>query len=501
MEEQHHAHHVHIDPIHHKKRISWKKVGIALGALVIIAALYFIITSLVIGAAAVADASSMKLDYSIKLEDGTVIAENSSAFQPGKVGGSFGFASSKLDDAIMKLKEGDKLKITLDASDAFGEYNKSYISEVNRTETIKREFEINKTIEQPTAVFNQSFSAEPEIGKSYSIEGSPWNYSVLKIDNGTVTVSQDAKAGQFIPINEMIYANVTSVTSNKIGLLYGANEQTKEVPTGSLDISSDDENIYFKLTPEKGKTITLGYFPAKVLDFNDTTITLDYNMQYAGKKIIVEVKVDEVTKKKVSTSKPSSNTAVKTVEGAPTLQTFVMSYCPYGTQMEKGVIPAMKLLNGKANFEIRFVSYTMHGEKEDTENKRQICLREEQSAKFWTYLECFLDAGDAAGCIKSTGVDADKLSTCMTDNADSYLAVDKELNTQYSVKGSPTNILDGKAAEIYPRSPEDVKKAVCAAFTDAPAECDETLDTANPSAGFGFKAAAATSSGSGCASA
>lgn len=58
----------------------------------------------------------------------------------------------------------------------------------------------------------------------------------------------------------------------------------------------------------------------------------------------------------------------------PTVELFVMSYCPYGTQMEKALIPAKELLGDKANISIKFVAYTMHGAKETQENTRQYCI-------------------------------------------------------------------------------------------------------------------------------
>ncbi len=38
---------------------------------------------------------------------------------------------------------------------------------------------------------------------------------------------------------------------------------------------------------------------------------------------------------------------------------------------------------------------------------------------------------------------------------------------------------------MWPRSPEDIKQKICEAFTTPPAECSETLNTENPSPGFG----------------
>jgi FKBP-type peptidyl-prolyl cis-trans isomerase 2 len=497
VEEQKVEHKVHIDSPFVKKRISWTKVLIVIGVIAVLIAAFFLIrafTGKTVGGTGDAVPSSFKIDYVLKLEDGTVIAENTSTCKIGKISSSLGLLSDKIDKAIENLSEGGKTTVELSPEEAFGEYNESFIAVINRTEQIKREQEINRTIDLPADSFSQYFSGDAELNKAYSLEGAPWNFTVTKIENDTVTVSQDAIEGQFVPGDETVYANVTKVTDDKITLLYSADEQEKDTDNGKLTVTLDDDYIYFKLTPEKGGTITMGFFPVLVKDFNDTSIILDYNGEYAGKKVIAELKMVEIIKTAAVKAAPSDS---KFIEGAPTLQTFVMSYCPYGIQMEKSVLPAYKLLKNKANFEIRFVSYTMHGEKEETENKRQACIREEQSSKFWAYLECFLEDGNASRCIEEVGIDSAKLDTCMSTKAEDYLAVDKELNTKYGVQGSPTTILDETEAKIT-RTPEGVKSAVCNAFTDKPSECDEVLSSDSPTPKFGSGTAQQASSGGGC---
>jgi len=48
-----------------------------------------------------------------------------------------------------------------------------------------------------------------------------------------------------------------------------------------------------------------------------------------------------------------------------------MSYCPYGTQIEKGILPVINALGNKIKFSLKFVDYAMHGKKEIDENSRQ----------------------------------------------------------------------------------------------------------------------------------
>ncbi len=50
----------------------------------------------------------------------------------------------------------------------------------------------------------------------------------------------------------------------------------------------------------------------------------------------------------------------------PKVELYVFTYCPYGTQSEKGIIPAVKLLGGKIDFKIRQIG-AMHGPHEKLE--------------------------------------------------------------------------------------------------------------------------------------
>lgn len=174
----------------------------------------------------------------------------------------------------------------------------------------------------------------------------------------------------------------------------------------------------------------------------------------------------------------------------PAVELFVMSYCPYGTQIEKGMIPAIEALGDKVDFKLKFVSYTMHGDKENQENLRQYCIDKEQNGKLFGYLKCFLKAGDAANCLKSTGVDESKLSSCMSSTAKKYnvtgeaFEVQKADNEKYGVQGSPTLVVNGVTASSA-RDSASLLKTICGAFKTAPAECQKQVSSAAPSAGFG----------------
>ncbi|MBL7054338.1 hypothetical protein ISS05_01105, partial [Candidatus Woesearchaeota archaeon] len=66
----------------------------------------------------------------------------------------------------------------------------------------------------------------------------------------------------------------------------------------------------------------------------------------------------------------------------PEVELFVMSHCPFGTQAEKGMIPAVKALGDKIDFKLRFVYYAMHPTQGEVEEQlNQYCIQKEQTSK------------------------------------------------------------------------------------------------------------------------
>lgn len=199
-------------------------------------------------------------------------------------------------------------------------------------------------------------------------------------------------------------------------------------------------------------------------------------------------------------------TPVVTKSDRPKVELFVMSYCPYGLQMEKAYLPAWELLKGKADIDVKFVSYAMHGKKEIDENTRQYCIGKESPDKLISYLKCFVGEDNSGKCLTAVGLSDSKLASCVS-SADKQFkitanfndqttwlsgrypiySVNADLNERYGVQGSPTLVINGAEASAG-RTPEAIKQAICAAFNNPPAECGKTLSNSAYSAGFGLTA-------------
>ncbi len=202
---------------------------------------------------------------------------------------------------------------------------------------------------------------------------------------------------------------------------------------------------------------------------------------------------------------PSSSGAPATVSAKsdkPTVELFVMSYCPYGTQMEKGILPALAALGNKIDFQLKFVDYAMHGQQELAENLTQYCIASEQNSKLQAYLGCFLQAGDSASCLSSAGINKTKLDSCVSQTDQKYKVtsnftnnvgyqgsypsfnVFKADNEKYGVSGSPTLVIDGQSIQSG-RDSASLLATICSAFNTPPAACDTALSSATPGPGFG----------------
>ena len=179
---------------------------------------------------------------------------------------------------------------------------------------------------------------------------------------------------------------------------------------------------------------------------------------------------------------PPSDNIPKTDK--PKVELFVMTYCPYGLQAEKGILPAFTALGDKIDSSVKFVHYFLHGDKEEQETYNQICIREEQTAKYNDYLNCFVGQGDSAQCVAQLGINQTKLSACVESKAKDYYKSDSALSQQYGVQGSPTLVINGVQSNAG-RDAAGYLAGICSGFNNAPTECAKQLSNASPTAGFG----------------
>jgi hypothetical protein len=272
------------------------------------------------------------------------------------------------------------------------------------------------------------------------------------------------------------------------------------------------------LSPEKAGAKSINYINDKILN-GQATATLEKisdagNYLYKLKLSVGGQNTDSYMTKDgqylfpygydIATSTNSSATPTDVVKNdKPEVELFVMSYCPYGTQIEKGILPVIQALGDKINFNLKFVNYVMHGEKEITENIKQYCIQKEQPTKLDSYLTCFLKTEDSNSCLNSTGVNQAGLNSCIK-NTDQQFNISKQFadksswksdyppfgiddadNIKYGVQGSPTLVINGAKVEST-RDSAGLLNTICNAFNTKPEVCGTLqLPNTTPTPGFG----------------
>ncbi|MCD6415005.1 MAG: thioredoxin domain-containing protein [Candidatus Diapherotrites archaeon] len=197
-------------------------------------------------------------------------------------------------------------------------------------------------------------------------------------------------------------------------------------------------------------------------------------------------------------------------ESVPVVKFFVMAFCPFGQQAEKGLKPVHDLLGDKVKLEPHYVIYenyggggpdyciedgkycSMHGINEVNEDIRQLCINKNyDSDTFWNYLAyvytncsrdnigtCWKDAA------RANGIDTAKIESCFDSEGVDLIAAEKALDDKYGVRGSPTVFINDQQYNGG-RAPEDYKLAICSGFTDEPGECSQSLGSTTGSASGG----------------
>lgn len=205
----------------------------------------------------------------------------------------------------------------------------------------------------------------------------------------------------------------------------------------------------------------------------------------------------------------------------PKVDLYIFSYCPFGTQAEKGMIPVYNLLKNKVDFNIIAIG-AMHGDFEKVESLRQISIEKLYGKdKLFAYLQEFDtnsnigSCGGDATCLDKylpaiytkLGIDKSKVDDYMKTSAEAIYSAQGQQAASLGYTSSPTLVINnveiGTSSDYknyiyndkkipFSRSAETYKTIICDLFNKKPSECSTSLSTSSPSPGFGGSTGAST---------
>ena len=147
----------------------------------------------------------------------------------------------------------------------------------------------------------------------------------------------------------------------------------------------------------------------------------------------------------------------------PEIELFVMSYCPYGVDAERELLPFFETYGDTIDFKLRFIvgkeetseektgeqiAFTsLHGEPELIENKRQMVIAELYPDKLFDYLLCRADHLQEAwvNCAKDLGLDVARIARAVeSEKVAVELVKEIQRTEELNIKGSPTLVIEGR---------------------------------------------------------
>ena len=147
--------------------------------------------------------------------------------------------------------------------------------------------------------------------------------------------------------------------------------------------------------------------------------------------------------------------------GKPTLELFVMSYCPYGVQAEEKVIPIVKKFGDQIDFKLQFIAQekeesssqeitpftSLHGYPEVAENIRQLLIAQEYPDRYLDYILCRGKKLDKSweDCAEKLGIDVAKIQALFdTPEAAQLFRENIARAETLGIKASPTILVDNR---------------------------------------------------------
>lgn len=145
--------------------------------------------------------------------------------------------------------------------------------------------------------------------------------------------------------------------------------------------------------------------------------------------------------------------------GKPTLELFVMSYCPYGVHAEEKIIPIVKAFGDKIDFKLQFIAQekeapsaqditpftSLHGYPEVAENIRQLLISKEYPDLYLDYILCRGKKLDKSweDCAEKLGIDVAKIQALFdSPEAEQLFRENIKRAAELGVRASPTIFVD-----------------------------------------------------------
>jgi len=138
-----------------------------------------------------------------------------------------------------------------------------------------------------------------------------------------------------------------------------------------------------------------------------------------------------------------------------TIDLYIMSQCPYGTQAEDSILPLKKTFGDALDINLEYISTdlgdgtfrSLHGQPETDENIVQLCIIENNPDKAFDFILCRnknIRNANWKTCAEANGIETSQIQTCFDgEEGKDLLRVSLAKAEAIGAGASPTIVIDG----------------------------------------------------------
>ena len=199
------------------------------------------------------------------------------------------------DDAVVGMALGETKTVTIPPEDAYGASDPEMVIDIptslDRIMYLEREFDIS------SSDFDNAFGKEPILD---DIVGAtfPWNFTVKEISPENITLEYMMEIDDtFIMPQTAWNSTVTEKNGTTLTIIQNPEEgQIIQTLFGPASITFTEDTISLQVNAETGQEIMTPYGQGTVVSVSEGSITFDLNPPMAGKTLIFDITVENVTK-------------------------------------------------------------------------------------------------------------------------------------------------------------------------------------------------------------
>ncbi len=200
------------------------------------------------------------------------------------------------DSAVAGMKLGETKTVTISPEDAYGESDPEMIIDIPTA--LDRMMYLDSQFSISPYDFENAFAKEAVLDDIVG-EMFPWNFKVISVSDENITLKYMMEIDDIFVMPQTAW-NSTVIDMNETTITVMQNPvdgQIIETFFGPASIALEDDRITLVVDIEVGKQIMIPSGQGgTVVSVNDDSITLDINPPMAGKTLIFEITVENVTK-------------------------------------------------------------------------------------------------------------------------------------------------------------------------------------------------------------